>query len=70
MIPVEVIAELAELFDSFNNAFDPASAAARQAEEEFYARTNALHVAHAADIDFSVFRYELVSQCRQYLAKN
>jgi len=70
MISKEVIAELAELFDSFNNAFDPASAVARRAEDEFFARMSALHAAHAADIDFRAFRYELISQCRQYLAKN
>jgi len=38
MIPKEVIAELAELFDRFNNAFDPTSDEAKHAEDQFHAR--------------------------------
>ena len=70
MIPPEVIAELAELFDRFNNAFDPTGEEAKRAEDQFHARLYTLHTAHAADVDFRTFRYELVARCRQYLARN
>ena len=70
MIPKEAIAELAELFDRFNNAFDPNSDDAQRAEDQFHAKLYALHTAHAAGIDFRVFRYDVISRCRQFLCKN
>jgi hypothetical protein len=70
MIPIEAIARVAEVFDRFNNAFDPNSGEARQAEDQFNAAVCSLHAAHAADVDFHAFRYELVARCRKYLAKN
>jgi hypothetical protein len=70
MIPKEVIAELAQLFDRYNSAFDPTSPGAKQAEAEFHARLDSLHATHAPDVDFRTFRYEVVARCRQYLARN
>ncbi|PWU19215.1 MAG: hypothetical protein C5B50_07130 [Verrucomicrobia bacterium] len=70
MISPETIAEMAELFDRFINALDPNSAEVRKAEEVFNAKASVLHGAHAADVQFRVFYYELLSQCRKYLAKN
>jgi hypothetical protein len=70
MISKEVIAELAALFDQYNNAFDPTGGDAERAEDQFNAKVYALHPAHAADVDFRAFRYGLIAQCRKYLAKN
>jgi len=70
MISKEIIAELAELFDRYNNAFDPTSREARQAEDQFHAKLYSLHATHAPEVDFRTFRYELIARCRQYLAKN
>ena len=70
MIPKEVIAELAELFDRFNNAFDPTSAESKRAEDAFNAKIYLLHATHAPDVDFRVFRYEMISRCRKFLMKN
>lgn len=69
-ISKEVIAELAELSDRYNNAFDPTSVDAVQAEDQFNARLYSLHAIHGADVDFRSFRYELIAQCRKYLANN
>ena len=70
MISQETIAEVAELFDRFNNALDAGSPETQRAEHEFNAQVYALHSAHAPDIDFRLFRYELIAACRKYLAKN
>jgi hypothetical protein len=31
---------------------------------------SSLHAAHASDVSFSEFRYELIRNCRDYLRKN
>ncbi len=70
MIPPSRIAQLAELYDRYNNAFDPLSAGCNRARREFDELVASLHTAHAADVDFRQFRYELVQRCREYLRKN
>jgi hypothetical protein len=70
MIPVEAIARLAELFDRYNNALDPFSEDCRRAKREFDEHAANLHAAHAPDLNFLDFRFELVRQCRDYLRKN
>ena len=70
MISQETIAEAAELFDRFNNSLDPGSPETERAEHEFNAKIYALHSAHASEVDFRLFRYELIAACRKYLAKN
>ena len=70
MIPLSRIARLAELYDRYNNAFDPLSAGCNRARKEFEELVASLHAAHAPDFDFGQFRYELVQRCREYLRKN
>jgi len=70
MIPVEQIARLAELYDRFNNALDPFSEECRKAKAELESSISNLHSAHASDVSFSEFRYELIRNCREYLRKN
>lgn len=61
MIPVEQIARLADLYDRFNNAFDPFSDECHQAKAELEASISNLHSAHAPDVNHGEFRYELIS---------
>ncbi len=70
MISVEHIAQLAELYDRYNNALDPLSEESSQAKRLFDELVGSLHLAHAADVNFLDFRYELVRRCREYLRKN
>ncbi len=70
MISRETIAEMAELFDRFMNALDPDGPEAQKAEELFHEKASALHAVHGPDLGFAIFRYELMSECRKYLAKN
>jgi len=70
MISVEHIARLAESFDRYNNALDPLSEDCRRAKQQFDELADRLHAAHAPDVNFLEFRYELVRQCRDYLRKN
>jgi hypothetical protein len=70
MIPVEQIARLTELYDRHNNALDPLSESCRQAKQGFDELTAALHSAHAPDVKFPDFRYELVRRCREHLRHN
>ncbi|SPE50913.1 hypothetical protein SBV1_1240016 [Verrucomicrobia bacterium] len=70
MIPVELVARLAELYDRYNNALDPLSENARNAKRDFDALMNSLHSARAAEVDFLEFRYELIRLCRDYLRRN
>jgi hypothetical protein len=70
MISVEHIARLAEFFDRYNNALDPLSEDCHCAKEQFDKLAEHLHTAHAPDLKFLDFRYELVRQCRDYLRKN
>ena len=70
MIPLDQIARLAEIYDQYNNALDPLSKAAEDAKRKFETFTANLHSAHAPEVEFSEFRYELVRHCREYLRKN
>lgn len=70
MISIEEIAQLAQLFDRYNNALDPLSEDCLLAKHHFDELVGRLHAAQAPDIQFSGFRYELVRQCRDYLRKN
>ncbi|MCX6904648.1 MAG: hypothetical protein NTW03_14430 [Verrucomicrobia bacterium] len=70
MIPLESIAQLSDLFDRYNNALDPLSAECLAAGRQFEEMTSRLHSAHAPDVEYPQFRYELVRQCREYLRKN
>ncbi|MBU6399215.1 MAG: hypothetical protein KGS61_02765 [Verrucomicrobia bacterium] len=70
MIPVGQIGRAAECYDRYNNALDPLSADAREAKRLFDDLAVGLHTAHAPDVIFLEFRYELVRQCREYLRKN
>jgi hypothetical protein len=70
MIPVEQIAQLAELYDRYNNALDPFSESCREAKRCFDELVGNLHFAHAPDANFHDFRYELIQRCREYLRKN
>ncbi|MBI4327341.1 MAG: hypothetical protein HY674_19070 [Chloroflexi bacterium] len=70
MIAVEQVARLAGLYDRYNNALDPLSEDAVQARRQFDDRVSNLHSAHAPDVNFFDFRYEVVRRCREYLQKN
>ena len=70
MIPPDRIAELASLYDRYNNALDPFSADCAVARRDFLQRVQDLHQIHAADVEFSSFRGELMRLCREYLRKN
>ena len=70
MILVEQIARLAELYDRFNNALDPFSEECRRAKAELETSISHLRSAHASDVSYSEFRYELIRNCRDYLRKN
>ena len=70
MIPVEQIARLAELYDRYNNALDPFSIECEGAKRSFQKLAESLHFAHASEVSFPDFRYELVQRCREYLRKN
>lgn len=62
MIPPERIAELASLYDRFANALDPFSEDRDEAESEFSALLERLHMVHGADTDRAAFRREAVRQ--------
>ena len=70
MISVEQIARLAELYDRFNNALDPASEDCHQAKRELDELMSSLHTTRAPEVNYTEFRYHLVSLCREYLRKN
>ncbi len=70
MIPVAQIARLAELYDRYNNALDPFSIECEEARRSFQELAESLHAAHASELHFPDFRYELVHRCREYLRKN
>ena len=70
MIPVEPIAQLAELFDRYNNALDPLSADCLRAKRQFDDLVNGFHATHGPEMNFLDFRYELIRRCRDYLRQN
>lgn len=70
----EDLAELAELFDRFEFAFDPRSTAAKEAESEFQSRVIRIFEEHVLprypELEFHVFYCRLKTLCRLYLKKN
>ena len=70
MISVEHLARLAEFYDRYNNALDPFSGNCQEAKRLFDELVSNLHLAHAPEVNFLDFRYELIQRCREYLRKN
>ena len=70
MIPGGQIAQLAEIFDRYNNALDPVPDDCLNAKKQLDELVSRLHLTHAPDVDFLNFRYELIHHCREYLRKN
>ena len=70
MIPLDRVAQLAALYDRYNNALDPFSDDCAAAKREFIRQVHDLHQVHASDIEFLDFRTELIRLCREYLRKN
>lgn len=68
------LAELARLFDEFQNSFDPASDTATQAKAEFNRRVKQLFEERVASryesVEESVFRAKVRSWCREYLRRD
>ena len=68
------LAELADLFDKFEFAFDPRSTAAKEAESRFEDRVRQLFEEKVLKthpgLDFTIFNFKLRSHCRLYLRKN
>ena len=68
------LAELARLFDEFQNSFDPASDTADQAKAEFNRRVKELFDERVApryrSVEESVFRAKVRTWCRQYLRRD
>lgn len=68
------VENLAVLFDQFENAFDPLSPDAKEAESEFQDRELALYrervVPTYASVEFADFRCKLRSLCRAHLRKS
>jgi len=70
MIAREQLAQLAELYDQYQNSLHPLSPERAEAARLFKDRLASLHVTHAADVPFDQFRREIVQHCREYLRKN
>ena len=70
MIAREPLAQLAELYDQYQNSLHPLSAERAEAARLFKERLASLHATHAADISFDQFRREIVQRCREFLRKN
>jgi hypothetical protein len=68
------LAELAELFDKFEFAFDPLSTSAKEAESRFEDRTRELFqekvVPSFPQVGFTAFHCRVRSLCREYLKRN
>lgn len=68
------LAELAELFDRFEFAFDPLSTAAKEAESAFDDQLRALYEQRVApahpQVAFATFHARVRFLCRAYLKKN
>jgi hypothetical protein len=68
------IAALAQLFDTFEFAFDPRATAAREAESEFEERVRRVFEERVQPsypgVSFATFHCRLKSLCREYLRKN
>lgn len=70
MIAREQLAQLAELYDQYQNSLRPLSRERVEAGRLFKERLANLHAAHAPDISFDDFRRETVGHCRDYLRRN
>ena len=70
MIPKDRLAELAELYAQYQYSLKPLSPERATAGRAFKQLLADLHTAHAADIEFDVFRRAAVERCREYLRKN
>ena len=70
MIGREQLAQLAELYDRYQNSLDPLSVERAEAGRFFKERLATLHATHAADLPFDHFRRETIQRCREFLRKN
>jgi hypothetical protein len=70
MISREQLAQLAELYDKYQNSLLPLSPERREAQRAFKELIGSLHSTHAADIPFDHFRREMTTRCREFLRKN
>jgi len=70
MISRDQLAQLAELYDQYQNSLRPLAPERTSAGRAFKELLGNLHSAHAADIPFHDFRRETIRQCRDYLRKN
>jgi hypothetical protein len=68
------LAELADLFDKFEFAFDPRSISAREAESAFDDKVHSLFEERVAQtypqLAFAVFYCRTKSLCREFLKRN
>jgi hypothetical protein len=68
------LAELADLFDKFEFAFDPISTSAKEAESRFEDRIREIFeqkvVPAYPQLGFSIFCCKVRSLCRKYLKRN
>jgi hypothetical protein len=70
MIPRELLAKLAELYDQYQHSLKPLSAERAAAGRAFRELLATLHATHAADVEFDTFRRSAVERCREYLHNN
>ena len=70
MIDSGEIAQLAELYDRYANAFERLSPDRSQARRQFYARLEMLFEREGKGVSYEAFRFEMVKLCKAYLAKN
>ena len=68
------LAELAELFDKFEFAFDPRSTSAKEAESDFENQMHRIfeekiHPSYPG-VGFTIFHCRINSLCREFLKKN
>jgi hypothetical protein len=68
------LAELADLFDKFEFAFDPRSVAAKEAESAFGDKIRAIFEERVASafpqLTFAVFHCKTRTLCREFLKRN
>ena len=70
MIERDDVASLAELYDRYANAIDRNSPDRLQARRQFFARLESLHQREGEQVDYDVFRFEMVKKCKEFLRKN
>jgi hypothetical protein len=68
------LAELAELFDKFEFAFDPRSTPTKEAESDFENKVRQIFEGKIhpmwPNVGFAIFHCRVKSLCREYLKKN